>query len=77
MKLMMFFRSLPEKFRPKVTTIEESKYLDSIKVEELIGSLQTYELTLDKPIKDKSMALKTIRVILMNLLTQIHLMRKI
>ena len=32
-------RSLPENFRAKVTTIEESKDLDDIKVQELIGSL--------------------------------------
>ena len=34
-------RSLPESFRAKVTAIEESKDLDDIKVQELIGSLQT------------------------------------
>ena len=39
-------RSLPESFRAKVTAIEESKDLDKIKVQELIGSLQTYELSL-------------------------------
>ena len=39
-------RSLLESFRAKVTAIEESKDLDEIKVQELIGSLQTYELTL-------------------------------
>ena len=39
-------RSLPESFRAKVTTIEEIKDLDDIKVQELIGSLQTYELSL-------------------------------
>ena len=39
-------RSLPENFRAKVTTIEESKDLDDIKVQELVGSLQTYELSL-------------------------------
>ena len=33
-------RSLPESFRVKVTVIEESKDLDEIKVQELIGSLQ-------------------------------------
>ena len=33
------FRSLPESFCAKVTTIEESKDLDDIKVQELIGSL--------------------------------------
>ena len=32
-------RSLPESFRSKVTAIEESKDLDDIKVQELIGSL--------------------------------------
>ena len=31
--------SLPESFRAKVTAIEESKDLDEIKVQELIGSL--------------------------------------
>ena len=53
-------RSLPERFRAKVTTIEESKDLDDIKVQELIGSLQTYELSLTSQRKSKSLALKTI-----------------
>ena len=39
-------RSLPESFLAKVTTIEEHKDLDDIKVQELIGLLQTYELSL-------------------------------
>ena len=38
--------SLLESFRAKVTAIEESKDLDDIKVQELIGSLQAYELSL-------------------------------
>ena len=38
--------SLHESFHAKVTAIEESKDLDDIKVQELIGSLQTYELLL-------------------------------
>ena len=38
--------SLLESFRAKMTAIEESKDLDEIKVQELIGSLQTYELSL-------------------------------
>ena len=53
-------RSLPESFRAKVTTIEESKDLDEIKVQELISSLQTYELSLPNQRKSKSFALKTI-----------------
>ena len=43
-----------------MTTIEESKDLDEIKVQELIGSLQIYELTLPSERKIKSLALKTI-----------------
>ena len=52
--------SLPESFRAKVTAIEESKDLDEIKVQELIGSLKTYELSLPNQRKSKSLALKTI-----------------
>ena len=52
-------RSLLESFRAKVTVIEESKDLDDIKVQELIGSLQTYELSLPTERKSKSLALKT------------------
>ena len=51
---------LPEIFHAKVTVIEESKDLDDIKVQELIGSLQTYELSLLTQRKSKSLALKTI-----------------
>ena len=53
-------RSLTEDFRPKVTTITESKDVDSILVDELVGSLQSYELGLPKTNKSKSMALKSI-----------------
>ena len=52
--------SLPKSFRAKVTAIEESKVLDEIKVQELIGSLQTYELSLPNQRKSKSLTLKTI-----------------
>ena len=38
------FRSLTENFRPKVIAITESKDVDSIPVDELVGSLQSYEL---------------------------------
>ena len=53
-------RSLPESFHAKVTVIEESKDLDDIKVQELIGSFQTYELSLPNQRKSKSLALKTV-----------------
>ena len=53
-------QSLPESFHAKVTAIEESKDLDEIKIQELIDSLQTYELSLPSQWKRKSLALKTI-----------------
>ena len=53
-------RSLPESFHVKVTAIEESKNLDEIKIQKLISSLQTYELSLPSQRKSKSLALKTI-----------------
>ena len=51
---------MTEDFRPKVTVITESKYVDSIPVNELVGSLQSYELDLPKTNKFKSMALKSV-----------------
>ena len=53
-------RSLPESFRAKVTAIEESKDLDEIKVQELVGLLQIYEFSLPTQRKSKSLAFKTI-----------------
>ena len=52
-------RSLTENFRPKVTAIIENKDVDSILVDELVGSLQSYELDLPKTSKSKSIALKS------------------
>jgi hypothetical protein len=49
-------RSLPERFKIKVTTIEERKDLE-IKIEELVGSLQTYEYSLPPVRKAKTIAL--------------------
>jgi hypothetical protein len=51
-------RSLPEHFRIKVTTIEEIKDLNSMKIKELMGSLQTYEFSLRLVKKAKTSALK-------------------
>ena len=52
--------SLPESFCAKVTAIEESKDLDEIKIQELIDSLQTYELSLPSQRKRKSLTLKIV-----------------
>jgi uncharacterized coiled-coil DUF342 family protein len=51
-------RYLPERFRIKVTTIKESKDLEEMKIEELVGFLQTYELSLPLVKKLKTIALK-------------------
>ncbi|GKA39602.1 zinc finger, CCHC-type containing protein [Tanacetum coccineum] len=43
-----FLRALPTKWRPKVTTIEESKDLSTLPLDELIGNLKVYEVVLEK-----------------------------
>ena len=53
-------RSLTEVFRSKVTAITESKDVDFIPIDELVGSLQSYELDLPKTSKSKSMAIKSV-----------------
>ena len=53
-------KSLTENFRPKATVITESKDVDSIPIDELVGSLQSYELDLPNTNKSKLMALKSI-----------------
>jgi hypothetical protein len=51
-------RSFPERFTIKVTIIEESKDLEEMKIEEVVGSLQTYEYSLPQVKKAKTIALK-------------------
>jgi hypothetical protein len=51
-------RSLPKRFRSKVTAIEESRNIKELKVEELVGSLQTHEVNHFQPKKNKGLALK-------------------
>ena len=40
-------RSLPKRFDMKVTDIEEAQDISSVKVDELIGSLQNFEITIN------------------------------
>ncbi|XP_057452470.1 uncharacterized protein LOC130744299 [Lotus japonicus] len=51
-------RSLPKKYDMKVTAIEEAQDISSIKVDELIGSLQTFEMSINERSdkKNKSIA---------------------
>ena len=39
-------RFLPDRFRPKANVIKESKDIDSMRVDELVGFIQTYKMTL-------------------------------
>ncbi|RVW76451.1 hypothetical protein CK203_056890 [Vitis vinifera] len=61
---MKILRSLPSKWHTKVTAIQEVKDLTKLPMEELIGSLMTYEINLTKKLqegedkKKKSIALK-------------------
>ena len=53
-----FLRPLPKRFRPKVTSIEESKNNDSLRVYKLVGSLQTYQMPLPNSQKPKETTFK-------------------
>lgn len=44
-------RLTPKKFDMKVVTIKEAKDLSGIKVDELIGSLQTFEIAINDRLK--------------------------
>jgi hypothetical protein len=56
--IQKILRSLHERFRIKVTTIEESKDLKEMEIEELVGSLPTYEFSQPLVKKAKTIALK-------------------
>ena len=47
-------RSLPKKFDIKVTTIEEAQDISTMRVDELIGSLQTFELGISDKSENKN-----------------------
>ena len=53
-------RSLPNRFISKVIVNKEAKDLDSMKVEDLMGSFHTFEITLKQRKREKSIALKTV-----------------
>ena len=51
-------RSLPKKFRTKAIVIEGSRDINSMRVDELVGSIQTYEITLPSSQKPKDSTFK-------------------
>ena len=58
-------RSLSDKWDPKLTTIQEAKDLNTLSLDELMGSLITHELTMqhrteDDQKKRKSIAFKAV-----------------
>ncbi|KAK0607415.1 hypothetical protein LWI29_014626 [Acer saccharum] len=54
-------RSLPKRFKAKVTAIEESKDVDVMSIDELLGSLQTFEACMKQKAKNKGLALKVVK----------------
>ena len=70
-------RFLTEDFRPKVTAIIESKDVDSIPVDELVRSLQSYELELPKIGKSKPMALKSLMMLMQVVLMMSSLLQRL
>ncbi|KAK9289902.1 hypothetical protein L1049_008063 [Liquidambar formosana] len=45
-------RSLPIRFLPKITSIEDNRDLDTMKKEDLVGEIQNYEMKFCKPKKE-------------------------
>ena len=52
-------RSLPERFAYKVDAIEEAKDVSTMQLDELMGSLQTFELNLNQNKKEKCIDVRT------------------
>ena len=52
-------RSLPKIFSPKVIAIEKNKDIDLMRIDEIIGFIQTYEMTLPNSQKPKDSTFKT------------------
>ncbi|GAV82539.1 UBN2 domain-containing protein, partial [Cephalotus follicularis] len=48
-----FLRCLPKSWMPKVTAIEEAKNLNILPLEDLLGSLMTHELSMQKKDDDE------------------------
>ena len=57
--VIIIFRYLPKRFMSKVTVIEESKDIDSMRIDELVGSIQTYGMSFPNSQKPRDYALKT------------------
>ncbi|XP_012840500.1 PREDICTED: uncharacterized protein LOC105960834 [Erythranthe guttata] len=58
-------RSMPDRFAYKVTAIEEASDVDSLRLEDLIGNLQTFEnkLNISRMDKERKIALQTVSVV--------------
>lgn len=49
-----FFRSLAKRFKMKVIAIGEAQDFSSIKVDEIIGSLQIFEMSINERLEKKN-----------------------
>ncbi|KAK0594620.1 hypothetical protein LWI29_027959 [Acer saccharum] len=54
-------RSLPKRFKAKVTATKESKDVDVMSIDELLRSLQTFEACMKPKAKNKGLALKVVK----------------
>ena len=70
-KVRKIIKSLPADWKAKKGSIEEANDLDSLKVDELLGSLRLYELELEeedpKTKKQNDWAQRTLKYFLFNL----------
>jgi uncharacterized protein (UPF0335 family) len=69
-------RSLPERFRMKVTAIESCTDLETMRIEELVDALQTYEFSLTQPRKIRTLPLELFGRTLMSYLMRNHQMMR-
>lgn len=63
--LKKILRSLPAKYRPKVTAIQEAKYLNTLSLEGLVRNLKSYEIELNGNESEKqvkTVALNSVRI---------------
>jgi hypothetical protein len=70
-------RSLPERFKMKVTAIESCTDLETMRIEELVGALQTYEFSLSNLGIIRILPLEFLERTLMSYLMRNQMMRNL
>lgn len=47
--VIKILRAFPERFKAKIIAIKESKYIQIVKIDELVGSYKTYKINFSPP----------------------------